>query len=216
MSVQLFTFSDVAGGAITPNGSAASLTIATRGQNGSFTFTGAVGQQVSFLVTASTITSGSVHLQRPVGTSVSGTCTALNCFQDSITLDAAGTWKIIIDLSGTLTGSITVQLFTFSDVSGGAIVQGGSAASLTIASRGQNGSFTFTGAVSQMAGFQVTASSITGGSVHFQRPNGTSVSGTCITVGCTQSVVMLDAAGTWKIVVDPSGTSTGSISIKLT
>ena len=216
MSVQLFTFSDVNGGAITANGAAKSLTIATAGQNGSFTFTGAVGQQVSFLVTASTLTSGSVHLQRPAGTSVSGTCMTLNCFQDSITLDAAGTWKIIIDPSGILTGSITVQLFTFSDVNGGAIVQGGSAASLTIASRGQNGFFTFSGAMGQMAGFLVTASTLTAGSIHFQRPNGTSVSGTCVSVGCTQSTVTLDTAGAWKIIVDPSGTGTGSISIKLT
>ena len=215
VKLAVYQFTDVAH-SITANGVAVASALKYPGQNAALSFTGAVGQQVSFLVTASTIGGGSVHLQRPVGTNVSGTCTILNCFQDSVTLDAAGTWKIIVDPTGTSTGSISVELYTFTDVNGGAITQGGSAKSLTIASRGQNGYFTFTGSVGQSAGFQVTASTLASGSVHFQRPNGTNVSGTCTSLGCTQSAVTLDAAGTWKIVIDPSGTATGSISVKLT
>jgi uncharacterized protein YhfF len=215
VKLAVFQFTDLSG-TITANGAAVASKLKEPGQNATLSFTGAVGQQVSFLVTTSTVSTGSVHLQRPAGTTVAGTCPVLNCFQDSVTLDTAGTWKIVVDPSGTATGSITVALYTFSDVDGGAITANGSAKSLTISTRGQNGSFTFTGSMGETAGFQVTASSIVSGSAHFQRPNGTTVAGTCLSTGCTQAAVTLDTAGTWKIVVDPSGTDSGSITIKLT
>jgi hypothetical protein len=90
VKVTVSQFTDLAR-SITANGAAVTSALKYQGQNAALSFAGAMGLHVSFLVTASTITSGSVHLQRPVGTSVSGTCTALHCFRESITLDAAGT-----------------------------------------------------------------------------------------------------------------------------
>ena len=40
--------------------------------------------------------------------------------------------------------------------------------------------------------------------------------GTCLNAGCTSANVTLTATGTWSLVVDPSGTATGTANIKLT
>jgi len=109
-----------------------------------------------------------------------------------------------------------VKLYTFTDTTG-TITPGGAAKSVTISIPGQNGSLTFSGTSGQVRTFQVTTSTISGGYVELHRPDG-SYAGTytCLTTGCTSSPATLDATGTWSLLVDPSGTATGTASIKLT
>src|SRR5439155_79522 len=162
------------------------------GQNGSFSFSGTSGQQISYLVTASTLT-GYVELYRPDGSYAGLYANAsADSFADAFTLDATGTWTLIVNGSGANTGSVTVKLYTFTDVTG-TITPGGSAKAVTIATPGQNGSLTFSGTSGQMRSFQVTTSTISGGYVELHRPDG-SYAGTysCLTAGCTAGPATLD------------------------
>ena len=227
VTLKLYTFSDVDGGAITAGGAAKSLSVTTPGQNGFFTFTGAVGQKVAFEVTASsgsmvTTTGGSVLLADPSG-NLRCACTGVGAgsFGDNTTLDAAGTWKVIVDPSDVGTGSISLKLYSVPDVDAGAIVANGAAKTITTTSPGQNGFVTFTGSVGQKVAFEVTASSgsivtTTGGTVLLQRPDGSSTCAcTGVGAGSFGDATTLDAAGTWRILLDPSGTGTGSVTLKL-
>lgn len=216
VTLRLYTFTDVAGPTIVANGAAKSLTITTPGQNGAFTFAGTNGQQISFAVTASTI-SGYVELHKPDG-SYGGTYTGAVAgqFADSFTLDTTGTWSLVVDPGGASTGSVTVKLYTFSDVAGPALAPGGAAKSLTIATPGQNGRFTFAGSNGDTRAFEVTTSTLSG-YVELHRPDGSYAGAfTCLGAGCASGPFNLDATGTWTLLVDPSGTSTGTVKIKLT
>jgi hypothetical protein len=212
---KLYTFTDVTGGTIVANGAAQSLSTTRPGQNGSFGFSGTDGQKISFEVTASTI-GGYVELHKPDG-SYAGTYTNANVgsFSDAVTLTVTGTWTLLVDPSGTSTGSVTVKLYTFTDVAGGTIVANGAAKSLTTTRPGQNGSFSFSGTNGQKISFEVTASTI-GGYVELHKPDG-SYAGTYTNanVGSFSDAATLTVTGTWTLLVDPGGTSTGSITVKL-
>ena len=217
VTVQLYTFTDVDGGTIVANGTTKSLTIATPGQNGSFTFSGTNGQKISFKVTASDL-SGYVELHKPDG-SYAGTYAnaTVNAFADAFTLNVTGTWSLVVDGIGTDLGSVTVQLYSFTDVAAGTITPGGANKVVTIATPGQNGTLTFSGTNGDSRTVQVTASTISGGYVEFHRPDGSYAGAySCLTTGCTSNTLVLNVTGTWTILVDPSGPATGSATIKLT
>jgi hypothetical protein len=216
VTVQLYSFTDVAGGTIVANGAPKSLTITTPGQMGSFTFAGTSGQQLSWKVTASDLT-GFIELRKPDG-SYGGTYTgsSLNAFSDSFTLTVTGTWSLLVYANSSDTGSVTVQLYTFADVAGGTITPGGANKTVTITTPGQNGTLTFSGTNGDSRSFQVVSSTMAG-FVELHRPDG-SYAGTysCLATSCTAGPAVLNVTGTWSLLIDPSSTSTGSATIKLT
>jgi hypothetical protein len=216
VTVQLYTFTDVPPVAIVANGAAKSTTIATPGQRASFSFSGTNGQKISWQVTASDVT-GFVELHRPDG-SYAGSYTGaqINAFSDDVTLTVDGTWTFLVYGSSGDTGSVTMKLYTFTDVDGGTIVANGPTKSLTTTRPGQNGSFTVPGTNGQKISFLVTASDLAG-FVELHRPDG-SYAGTyaCLANGCTAGPATLNVTGTWSLFVDGNGTDTGTANIKLT
>ena len=77
-------------------------------------------------------TSGSVRLLRPDGSEManSGICDA-DGFLDATSIDASGTWTVVIDPAGTGIGSVTVQLYLITDQTG-TISTGGAKAKLSV------------------------------------------------------------------------------------
>lgn len=108
--VTLFEFQDQTAAA-TINGSAVPLSFTNQGQNGYVTFSGTSGQQVTIRMTGNTIGWTSVTLRKPDGSYVTGTGGSSASFNTStVTLGSTGTYKIIVDPSSTLTGSINVAV----------------------------------------------------------------------------------------------------------
>ena len=101
-------------GAITPGGSSVAINLGTPGQNAVLTFAGTTGDQRTVSITGSTFPGCSsifVSLRRPDGTqrSIKGTCSATLTL-GPVTLDATGTWSILVDPQGRGTGAATMSL----------------------------------------------------------------------------------------------------------
>jgi hypothetical protein len=138
---------------------------------------------------------------------------------DTPPLPATGTYTILVDPQGTNTGSITLTLSQ--DVTGTMTING-PAVTVNLTRPGQNARLTFGGTVGQRVSLGMTdvtigTSTCCGSQVSISTPDGTVlVSPTFIgTNGGTLDTPPLPATGTYTILVDPGGTSTGSITLTL-
>ena len=193
------------------------------GQNAKFTFAGTTGQRVSEFVSQSTITGCptlAVSLVRPDASVLTGpvsSCTD-NVWIDALTLDATGTWTILIDPQGTGTGLANLQAYNVVDVTP-AIKAKGPIKSFTTTDRGLNARFRFSGTSGDSRTVTITGSTFGGCPglvVSFVRPGGTTLASTSTCNANLVLPVVLDATGNWSIFVDPQGPAKGTLIIKLT
>jgi len=204
---------------ITPGGAAATLTIATPGQNGKLTFVGSAGQRVSLRLTNVTIggpvfAGSQVSILKPDGTALvpAGGVTSNGTFIDTRTLPVAGTYTIVVDPTAGNTGSMTLTLYDVpADVSG-TIVRGGAAVTVTTTVPGQNAALTFSGTAATVISLSVS-DGIGSTKVSIRKPDGTVLVAPTFasTIGAT-----LPVTGTYMIVIDPSAQFTGSVKLTLT
>src|SRR5206468_1092770 len=89
-----------------------------------------------------------------------GICNSSTGFLDSLTLPAAGTYTVLVNPQGTTTGSITMLLNSFTDVTGAISV--GTALTATTTTAGQNARYTFSGTSGQQVSINLSSSSYTG------------------------------------------------------
>ena len=136
--------------AITLGGSGVVVTNTVPGQNGRLTFTGASGQRVSLRATSSSISSSTISILDPSGSSVASTTSTLaGGYLDTQTLSTAGQHTVLVDPLAALIGSVTITAYDVpADVSG-TISVGGSAVPVNISTPGQNGLLTFSGTTGQ-------------------------------------------------------------------
>ena len=98
-------------GTVTIGGAAVNVTTTVPGQNGSLTFTGTSGQQVTVRVTSNTMGLVRVTLLKPDGTSLTSSFTSSGNFNLSTqTLPVNGTYTIKIDPDDFNTGSMNVNV----------------------------------------------------------------------------------------------------------
>src|ERR1051325_4230344 len=103
-----------------------------------------------------------VSLVKPDGTTLSSTglCNTATGFMDSQTLPTTGTYTVKIDPQGTTTGSITVLLNSFADVTG--TISAGTALTATTTTPGQNALYTFSGTAGQQFSINLSGSTYVG------------------------------------------------------
>jgi len=146
-------------GTITPGGSPVTVTTTVPGQNGTFTFSGAAGQRVSLFgdnATGFNQTFGcdlNVSIRKPDASVLTGPVCMDGQggpgFIDVATLPAAGTYTVLIDPLGAVTGSVRLTLYNVPADASGTITPGGSSVTTTITTPGQNGALTFSGTAGQ-------------------------------------------------------------------
>jgi YD repeat-containing protein len=218
-TVLLSSFSDITG-TITP-GTPVSVTTTAIGQNARYTFTGAAGQQVSINMSGSTYVGCNavvVSIVKPDGTTLgsAGICNGTTGFLDSQTLPAAGTYTVRVDPQGTTTGSVTVLLNTFADVTG--TITAGTALTTTTTTAGQNALYTFSGTLGQQVSINLSSSTYVGCNavvVSIVKPDGTTLgsAGICNGTASFLDSQTLPTTGTYTVKVDPQGTTTGSVTV---
>jgi hypothetical protein len=138
-------------------------------------------------------------------------------FIDTQTL-SAGTYTIVVDPQGPVTGSLTVTLNNVVDFTGTLGVNDPSPTAVSISTPGQNGWLSFSGAANQSVTVAIT----------------NNLPGTCTTVtlfrqdqttqlastlSCSASFNLqqsLPATETYYIKIDPTGPSTGTINVRVT
>jgi YD repeat-containing protein len=215
----LNNFADVLG-TITP-GTPVTITTTISGQNARYTFSGAAGQQVSLNLSGSTYVGCNavvVSVLKPDGSTLGSTalCNTATAFQDSLTLPTTGTYTVLVDPQGTGTGSITVLLNSFADVTG--TITAGTALTTTTTTAGQNALYTFSGTTGQQVSINLSSSTYTGCNaliVSILKPDNTTLGSAGI---CNSSTGLLDSLtlptnGTYTVKIDPQGTGTGSVTL---
>jgi YD repeat-containing protein len=222
VTVLLNTFTDITGTISLGTPLTATTTVA--GQNALYTFSGTAGQQMSMNLTGNSYTGCNavvVSILKSDGTSVgsAGACTNGTGFMDSITLPVTDTYTALVNPQGTTTGSVTVLLNSFADVTGS--ITPGTPVTATTTVSGQNARYTFSGTSGQMASMSLTGNTYTGCNavvISILKPDGSTLGSTGLCTGNSGSLapVALPSTGTFTVLVNPQGTTTGSVTVALT
>ena len=216
-TVSLYNAPDVSD-TITPGGSSVAITTTVPGQNARLTFSGSSGQIVSLRINSATMSNTDVSILKPDGTTLAGFANVGTggAFIDAQTLTTTGTYTVLIDLSGTNTGSMTLTMYDITDVTG-SITPGGTPVTITISTPGQNARLTFTGTAGQRVSLNITGVTITSSNVSINKPDGTVlVASTFVnTSGKFIDAVGLPTTGTYTIISNPASTNTGSQTLTL-
>lgn len=207
-------------GSIVPGGSSVTVNNIAVGQSANLTFTGVANQRVSLSITGVTITSGgflTVRIKKPDGatlgiTSVNGS----GGFIDVQTLPVNGMYTVSLDPSSYHTASATVTLYDVPADASTSTTIGASAVSVSTTVPGQAAFVTFPVTPTQQVIVQFTNNAIGSVQVKLVRPDGTTqISTSTGNANFNLSQQSLTVNGTYKVVVDPLGTATGSISVRV-
>jgi YD repeat-containing protein len=182
------------------------------GQNGQLTFTGAVNDRASVVVSAGPL--GSVVLQKPDGSTLASVPIGIVAgFIDTTVLPVAGTYTLFVNYSNANTGSVTVTRHAVpADVSG-TIPTDGTATAVVITTPGQNGELTFSGTSTHRMSLKV--SSGPAGSVSLRKPDGSQVAAVTSGPATFMEPQTLDTTGTHAVRVNPSGANSGTLTLNL-
>ncbi len=193
------------------------VTINTGNKIALVVFDGVAGQKISLQMTGVTISSSAITIFNPNGATLAsaGSVGTGGGFIDTQTLGTTGTYTLMVDPASTNTGSMTLNLFNIVNVS--ATITAGGTTPITIVTSGQNAEVTFTGASGQHVSLTVSGVTIPGTTTYtVKKPDGSTLaSGGFGTSGGFLEIPYLPTAGTYTILVDPSGTSTGNFSLTL-
>jgi hypothetical protein len=206
-------------GTITIAGSPVSFSITRVGQNARYSFTGTAGQTVSLGVTSVTIPSSNVSIYKPDGsflvepTSITSGGGAL----DSQVLPVTGTYAILVDPLNLGIGNMTLTLYGTPDVTASITIDGATVTP-TLTVPGQRARYTFTGTAGQWVNLGMTSVTISSSTVSMLKPDGTLLISTSIGTGggSVDPTTSLPTSGTYTVVVDPAGLSTGNMTLTLT
>ncbi|HEX6047587.1 MAG TPA: IPT/TIG domain-containing protein [Pyrinomonadaceae bacterium] len=203
--------------AITVGGSAVVSPLNTPGQVARLTFTGSTTQRISVKSTSTFTTCWTLSLLKPDATQLASTFSCgTTIFIEPQALPVNGTYTILIDPSGSGTGSATTNAYNVVDVSGSVTING-TAFALNITVPGQNANITFSGTASQLATVRIASSTISCMTVTLLKPDGTSLTST-FNCGGTFNLAQqtLPTTGTYTIKVDPSGANLGTANVSVT
>jgi YD repeat-containing protein len=200
---------------ITAGGPAVTITTTVPGQNAEVTFAGTAGQRISLNLTDVTISSSSVTIRKPDGTTLTAAANvADSLFFDAITLPVTGTYSIVIDPNIAATGSATLTLSTAPPDTPGTIVIGGAHVVVTISTPGENSLLTFNGPAGQIVELDWLGTLTYSSGPRLIKPDGTVLQDD-YGLSYYDGVYLLPVTGTYTIEIDPEGTSTGSSTFAL-
>jgi hypothetical protein len=202
---------------ITPGGPP--VTVSSSGETVQLRFNGTAGERVSLALSNVTMLVGQVSLVQPSGGSLASAYAGSGGgFVDTTTLPVTGAYTInVAPLVGT--GSMTLTLY---DVPPDAIATttptpGGGTAALSMTTPGQNGRVMFVATAGQRISLQLSNVTVSFASLSILKPDGSPVdSGRYVGSGGTfVDTTNLPTAGTYSILLDPQGATTGSASITI-
>ena len=200
-------------------GESRTVTIGSANKIGMILFDAVALQRVSIKVNSFSMTNCSVSIYKPDG----AVLTSAGIYDSSAIFDtpplpANGTYTILIDPASTNTGSINFTLYDATDATG-TIIPGGASVTITTTVPGQNARLTFNGSAGQRVSLQLSNSTFTGCYAvvdSILAPDGTTLvsGGLCNATGFIDTVT-LPTSGTYTLLIDPSGATTGSQTLLL-
>jgi YD repeat-containing protein len=212
-----FTASDVQVTDRMAVGDVKTVSIAGSGKIALIVFDGVKNQRVSLKLSSVTITSSSVQILKPDGTQLaSQSVGTTGGFIDTQTLPTTGTYSVLIDPASTYTGSMTLTLYNVPADVTGAISVGGASVSVTTTTPGQRAILTFAGTSGQRVSLNMTGVTIATSTVQLRKSDGTVLVSLSVgTAGDFSDPQTLPSTGTYTVLIDPTGTSTGNMTLAL-
>jgi hypothetical protein len=190
------------------------VTTTVPGQNAYFTFSAVAGQRLALSMTGVTISAGSLTLRNPDNTVLKGpqAFATAPTFIDPITLTQTGLYKLVLDPKLKAKGSVTLTGYDVPADTSAALTLGLQATGTTTVP-GQRNTFTFSGAQNQRVSVSVLSSDFSG-TLSLLKPGDLSVLASTPVglAGGFLDTTVLPVAGTYTLVIDPSGAATGSLS----
>lgn len=215
-TVTLYNVVDLLMGA-TIGGSPVNLTFSTPGQNGRVTVDAVAGQRIGAQLSAVTVSSSLVSVVDPTGATIVAPTfmTTGGMFVDWVAA-TTGTYTIVVDPQRDNTGSLTLTVTAPPADVTGTLTPGGAPLTITVSTPGQNAQVTFTATAGQRVSLGMTSVTIASSTVTIRKPNGGTLASTIVSTsgGFIDTNALVDA-GTYTIVVDPSGNNTGSMTLTL-
>jgi RHS repeat-associated protein len=213
---------------ITPNGGQVTATVATPGRRVLLPFTVSAAEQVSVQYSGVTLhgnsPGGYLYLIDRTGQAFGPTGIYSRLLDQGSSGAIAttnklvpGPYDIVVDLSQSGdTGSVTLQLHTFKDVTG-AITPNGPKVTAKITVPGQRALYSFSGTAGSRISVQITGNTFPGGDLlDLLDPSGTDISDAILSgpAGFLATQV-LPATGTYQLVVPSQAGHTGAVSLQL-
>jgi hypothetical protein len=198
-----------------PDGPAATASVSVPGQNAQLTFNATAGQRMAIRATNSAIARLTIAIINPDGSR--GNSLASTGFLETGFLPASGTYTVMVDPFGAYLGNISISLISVPDDVTSAITMDGPPVTLTTTAPGQNVVLTFSATAGQKVSPKVTGMTF-GAPTGYQlrRPDGAIIFNTQIfTPTAFIDAQLLPVTGTYSIVLDPSGESVGSVTVRL-
>jgi hypothetical protein len=202
--------------AIVAGGAPVTVTATIPGQNARLTFSGTSGQRISVSIGPACCATR-VSILKPNGATLVGPAGfgASGGFLDTVVLTSTGTHTVIIDLQGPGTGDVTITLHDVpADVTGS--ISFGDSRTVVTTVPGQNARLSFAGVAGQQMSL-VVPSGCCAVAITVIRPSGSTLVGPVVlgAGGGFIDATVLPATGTYTIVIDPQGASTGGSTISL-
>ncbi|NVD97787.1 pre-peptidase C-terminal domain-containing protein [Massilia sp. BJB1822] len=204
-------------GALVLDGDALPVTL-TPGQNGRYTFTGRAGQGVGlgYLNVATVPASQGIYYRvfNPDGTQLFSDSWS-NSNSDTLPLlPVNGNYALQVDPSGIASASL--QLIASSDLTG-QLVADGPALTFNTSRVGQNGRYAFSGTAGQKFWLTFSNAAFAAGvSVRVLKPDGSALESSSVSTGVSNlDIQALPVAGTYTVLIDPSGLTIGKVDIQL-
>lgn len=216
-----YTPSDVAFSGRVAIGDSITVNVGTANKIGLVMFEGMAGQRVSVTLRDGTFTGlgngVAFAIHDPQGAAVGGNSTGQSSgFLETRILPTTGTYTFVVDPLASHTGSITARIHSVRDVAG-TIAPDGPSVTVTTTTPGQVARLSFSAAAGQQVSVDLSGGTFaTGVSIAIQDPQGGWV-GSSVTVQSSGTLGprTLATTGTYNLVLDPNGTSTGSIMASL-
>ncbi|MFI5834875.1 VWD domain-containing protein [Micromonospora sp. NPDC051300] len=208
------------GGTLEPNGATVTASIAQPGARARYRFTGRAGERVYVDVPESTLTDQCSPLElRDAGGQVLGSGCVVNGVGeiDGTVLPADGTYTVVVDPVERGTGTATLRLVTSRDRDA-TITPGGPAVVAEVDRPGAVTGYRFTAAAGTSVTVTATAATLPDqcGVLALRGPDGSTLTTGCVINGRGGIPgITLPAAGSYTLLVDPSGAATGRVTLVL-
>ncbi|HSC91435.1 MAG TPA: S8 family peptidase [Gaiellaceae bacterium] len=194
------------------------VTTTAPGQNASVTVSGTAGTLFALRVTDVTLTSATVRLLAPDGTTVVPTTYVLagGTFVEPRPLPATGDYRLLVDPLSANVGSLTLAFLAVPPDATAAALVGGPSVGLAVTVPGQNARVTFAAGAGQAVTVALTGVTVPTTMASVRAPDGTTVVQPLYVFTSGKTFAFTAAqAGTYTVVLDPLTSYTGAYTVAL-
>jgi YD repeat-containing protein len=213
-TVTLFEVTDETG-SIEINGAGVNVNLDTPGQVARLSFEGTAAQRVSAIGAGSLTGCWNLGIYKPDGsqlTNIFGCGSSLMI--EPQTLPVTGTYTVLVDPSGAVTGQATVTLHEVVDITGSIMIDGPAVPS-TINTPGQVARLTFEGTALQRISANSTETMNGCWTLAILKPDGTQLDSDFTCGSAFIEPVSLPETGTYTLLIDPQTSVTGGATVNL-